>query len=193
MHMESILIDLDPSLEQTGGYALLSGTLDWTSYDVGGLDYDVVTPLNYNLTLSNTGDMLVLHGKLTGRVNGTCARCLKPASFQVDGEVEEFYLANDVDPEEFDLAEDEFERIPENGQLDATPALYAALVYETPQMLLCKPDCKGLCPHCGADLNEGDCGCQLDDDIDETNPFAVLKGMFDDQPEEGAGSSQDEG
>jgi uncharacterized protein len=42
---------------------------------------------------------------------------------------------------------------------------------------LCEEDCKGLCPTCGADLNEGPCACDSSDDIDPDNPFAVLRNL----------------
>lgn len=177
--MKSLMVELDPQLEQPGGYSWLEGVFDETSYEVGGMTFHVADELRYDLTLSNTGDMIVLRGRLQGKVEGTCARCLKPASFDLDAEVESFFLPPTTDPEQFDLAEDEFEPIPEDGRIDLAPALQASLVYETPQVLLCRPDCRGLCPQCGADLNEGDCGCAPPDDIDETNPFSVLRGMFD--------------
>ena len=50
-------------------------------------------------------------------------------------------------------------------------------MYATPFVILCKEDCKGLCPTCGADLNEGPCACDSSDDIDPDNPFAVLKNL----------------
>ena len=65
----------------------------------------------------------------------------------------------------------------EDGKFDAAGPIEAALVYATPFVILCKEDCKGLCPTCGADLNEGPCACDSSDDIDPDNPFAVLKNL----------------
>ena len=50
---------------------------------------------------------------------------------------------------------------------------------ETPFVVLCRPGCKGLCPVCGANLNEGDCGhaAQVERDRLATNPFAVLRDL----------------
>ena len=56
----------------------------------------------------------------------------------------------------------------------------AAIVFELPLVPLCDEDCKGLCPTCGANLNEGPCGCEKEqsDGPDEfelaKNPFAAL-------------------
>lgn len=65
--------------------------------------------------------------------------------------------------------------------IDLGDAISDAVVMDTPFVVLCQPDCKGLCPTCGANLNEGDCGCaeaaeQAWVDSDE-NPFAALKGL----------------
>lgn len=92
------------------------------------------------------------------------------------GAVEGYYLlepAEDIDGYE----DDEFEVIDADGSFDIAPAVIAALVYATPYVILCKEDCAGLCPRCGADLNEGPCSCGETDEIDPFNPFAVLKDL----------------
>ena len=65
--------------------------------------------------------------------------------------------------------------------VDIDDLLESAFILGMDTIILCREDCKGLCPRCGADLNEGDCGCgkesdprlavleQLLDDIDQTN------------------------
>ena len=44
--------------------------------------------------------------------------------------------------------------------LDITDDIRGEIILEYPLRLLCKQDCKGLCPRCGKNLNEGDCGCK---------------------------------
>ena len=48
-----------------------------------------------------------------------------------------------------------------NGMLDVTELSAEDIILEIPVLLLCKSGCKGLCQKCGADLNEGDCGCAV--------------------------------
>ena len=55
------------------------------------------------------------------------------------------------------------------------PLIVAALLLEVPLVPLCDDDCKGLCPQCGANLNEGPCGCSRDEADVEASPFAALK------------------
>ena len=58
-------------------------------------------------------------------------------------------------------------RNPENGyryysDLDLDELLTEDLLLDVPSKFLCSPDCKGLCPSCGKNLNHGDCDCQQD-------------------------------
>ena len=56
------------------------------------------------------------------------------------------------------------------------PLIQAALLVDLPLVPLCVDDCKGLCPRCGANLNEGSCACDsVDEQPFKENPFAVLK------------------
>ena len=93
---------------------------------------------------------------------------------------EEPEIRDDSDEDEID-----YYLVGPNDDIDLTEALFSTLLFETPYVVLCKPDCKGLCPHCGANLNEGDCGCtervEQERAVSPDNPFAVLSQLkFDD-------------
>ena len=60
-----------------------------------------------------------------------------------------------------DRTDDEIIEIP-NMQLDAGELCTDEIVLYLPMKHLCKEDCKGVCPECGKDLNEGVCGCKTD-------------------------------
>src|ERR687885_9624 len=62
----------------------------------------------------------------------------------------------------------------QNGVLADAMREYALL--EVPMLPLCKPDCKGLCPECGTNLNDETCDCQIDQDDER---LAVLKQLLD--------------
>ena len=63
----------------------------------------------------------------------------------------------------------------EGDTLDIDELLETAFILDMPAKFLCRSDCRGLCPRCGKDLNEGDCGCKP-----ETDPrFAVLEQLLD--------------
>lgn len=104
-------------------------------------------------TMSNAGDVLLLQAALTARVQRVCDRCLKSFTGVVRAEViEKFYPASAEH-----IENDAF--VYDSDVIDITEPLREGLLLAEPMQALCKPDCRGLCPVCGADLNDGDCGC----------------------------------
>ncbi|MDB4905687.1 MAG: hypothetical protein JWO05_471 [Gemmatimonadetes bacterium] len=102
-------------------------------------------------------DRYYWHGTLTGMVTIPCRRCLTPTSEAVESEfhfilVEDGTEGADDDPDVFVIPAGAHEA-------DLAPIVREQWVLDAPQFLLCREDCKGLCPTCGADLNAGDCGC----------------------------------
>ena len=67
--------------------------------------------------------------------------------------------------------------MPEDGHIDLQPLIREYALLEVPINPICKPDCKGLCPVCGEDLNQVDCGHK---DIARESPFSALKDLLED-------------
>jgi uncharacterized protein len=87
---------------------------------------------------------------------GECRRCLKEVGGTLECEVREVYRRR---PPGEPPGQDE-ETYPLAGEmLDLRPLVRDALLLELPMAPLCREDCAGLCPTCGADLSEGPCGC----------------------------------
>lgn len=179
--MQQIIVSIEPDLVEPASTRSLNGTLDAASYQVGGMQLETPEGIRYELQLANTGEGIVLSGDASCHAVTPCARCLEPAEVEVSGPVEGYYLLEEADEAE-GFEADEFEVVSPDGSFDITPAIIAALVHATPYVILCQDDCKGLCPKCGANLNEGSCACDQDDDIDPLNPFAALKNLsFEDE------------
>lgn len=103
--------------------------------------------------ISNTGDVLLLQAVMTAQVQRTCGRCLKEFTGITRAEVvEKFYPASAEH-----IENDAF--VYDSDVIDITEPLREGLLLAEPMQALCKPDCRGLCPVCGADLSDGDCGC----------------------------------
>ena len=135
--------------------------------------YDFAEPLAWQVDVTNTGDALLVTGTVEGEAKTSCARCVDEFSFPVTGEVEGYFLigADREAPEDMD--DDEFDVLPDDNVIDLEP-----LLLEFPLVPLCDEECKGLCPTCGANLNDGPCGCAPAEDAGDDappNPFAVLK------------------
>lgn len=114
-----------------------------------------------------------------GVVDMPCIRCLNPSQQQIELHFrDEFHSKIEVNtgvalPEPPE--EDPF-YIDESHLVDLGEALREYALLELPMQPLCKADCKGLCPSCGADLNAGSCGCTTDEGDDR---FDVLKSLLE--------------
>jgi len=112
------------------------------------------------------GHVVRLTGKLTSTVQIDCARCLSPAPVSVDESFDLFYIPS-VDPaalkEERELGEEDLMvGFYQGDQIDLDDVVREQIELALPMARLCSDDCRGLCPECGANLNEGQCGCAPD-------------------------------
>jgi uncharacterized protein len=100
-------------------------------------------------------------GRIEGTVTGSCRRCLVNLSAPVREDVH-FIFAETDDAEAEDP--DVFALPAGARQIDLRPAIREQWLLSAPTFALCREDCKGLCPRCGADLNVGACSCEPDVD-----------------------------
>lgn len=191
--MGPIIIKVDERLEGAGAVLPVAGHVDESGYTLGDHDFRLPDGIDYDLVLTNAGEGILASGMVRAHVLGTCDRCLEDAEFDIASEVDEYFLFEA--PEEEDLSDDEdevdFSLVSDDDTIDLAGPIMAAIVMETPFVVLCREDCKGLCPHCGANLNEGDCGCaeKMASVAAATGPFAALAGLKLD--EESGDSAQD--
>ncbi|MDO5118578.1 MAG: DUF177 domain-containing protein [Coriobacteriales bacterium] len=184
--MKQVIQVLDERLANAGDTLPVVGHLDEPSYCLGNHDFTLPQGIDYDLMLTNAGEGILATGILRAHVEGICDRCLDPAEFDVAGEVDEYYLFEE--PDEAVYAEDDddeldYSLVNDDHTVDLTEALFSALLMETPYVVLCREDCKGLCPVCGANLNEEDCGhaAQVEREREASrlaaSPFAALKDL----------------
>lgn len=155
--------------------------------DTPGIQFS--EPLSINAEYSVTGSGIRVFGWLRAVVDTECTRCLGNIDFSIAHQFDEMFEKADVgtgergreaavfDAETGETPEGNYAFMGETLSLDKL--VYDAIMLEIPPKLLCSEDCKGLCQKCGANLNEVDCGCNLNDGVDESNPFAKLKNLFD--------------
>ena len=96
-------------------------------------------------------DKAYVGGELTFRIAAECSRCLKPAYKTIVVKFDEEFCPAPSD------REDVF--VYDRDMIDLRPMADQLILTNMPYAIYCKDDCKGLCPTCGKDLNEGDCGC----------------------------------
>lgn len=136
-------------LRQPGLHRELAVDLTPTELEVA--DDRLIGPVEVALAADSTVDGIVVSGTVGVRWSDECRRCLATLERHEAVEVEELYQDEVVDDDAFELGRD---------ALDLTPTVRDAvvLVLDDPPVL-CRDDCAGLCPVCGADRNETPCGC----------------------------------
>ena len=152
-----MLIDLRKLLSGTEDELTVSACLDMDKFDDGLNSYEIVSKEPFELKIVKVGKSK-LHIICSGSVdmNIPCDRCLKPVLTSVS-----FDIDKDIDMQETSgEIEDEEEKDYIDGyNLDVDKLVFGEILLLIPGKTLCKEDCKGLCLRCGANLNEGECGC----------------------------------
>jgi uncharacterized protein len=128
--------------------------------------------LDVRVRAQQAGEDVVVRGRFDGTLETECRRCLTPLVVVVEGELSLLYVpagAGELDDDGYEL--------PARGRaLDLRQAVREHVMLAAPQYAVCRADCRGLCPRCGKNLNEGPCGC-TDDEADERwAPLRRLRG-----------------
>lgn len=113
-------------------------------------------PIALDMEIEFTGSSYLLSGQVETAVQMQCSRCLADMVLPLRGN----FCWNLVENEhraEFADTEDVLPLI--NDEADITEAVYEALLIALPVAAVCSPECKGLCPSCGRDLNRETCQC----------------------------------
>ncbi len=136
-------------------------------------------PLTGHVQFLHTPDGVLVTGRLTTVFGTECARCLTPVQQTLDFELEEEFKATvevltgapiAVDPDE-----DPALLIDAQHILDLAEVVRQELWLSQDLAPVCRPDCQGLCPSCGKDLNTGPCHCAVDE-VDTR--WAVLRHLL---------------
>jgi len=118
-------------------------------------------PLVGRIEMVRTADGILVRGELTTAVELECDRCLEPFIQRVEFEIEEeFQPAIDMSSGAQLPCGEEETRIDEHHILDLTEVIRQSIVLALPMHPVCRPECLGLCDHCGQNLNEGPCDCK---------------------------------
>src|SRR4029450_3343312 len=103
-------------------------------------------------------------GRRAGEGGLRCSRCLEPFVLPIDQELDLFYLAHekgqDEEEDEVELSDRDVVVASYRGdRLDLGDVIREQLFLAVPLARACREDCKGLCPRCGANRNQQECGC----------------------------------
>jgi uncharacterized protein len=119
-------------------------------------DLATAGPVRGSVRLATTGRGILARGHLTTALPETCSRCLSPVTSPVEVDIEEEALPSiDIDtglPVDTQ-GEPDVLRLDDHHELDLSEAVREAISLAEPIVVLCRPDCRGLCLTCGSDLN----------------------------------------
>jgi uncharacterized protein len=132
------------------------------------------------------GKRVLVDGSVKISVALKCGRCLKEALLPLDIAFKEEYIpAEDIIGEsEQELSDRDLDLgFYSNDELDIKEIVKEQVLLSVPMKPLCRDDCRGLCPVCGKDLNEGACKCRKEEIDPRLAPLAKFKEILKDRKE----------
>ena len=152
-----MILDVTSVLHTPGGRLPFQFSMDLSDLEFGGR-YPVSRPVAVEGEVRNSADVLTLTLTASTTLDAVCDRCGKAFS-QEKAVPYSCMLAEELQNEDSDDIV-----LLEAGKVDAGELARTAFVLGMDTKTLCSEDCKGLCPRCGANLNDGPCGCQKEPD-----------------------------
>ncbi len=152
------------------------GTIDFHSEEFQQID-----PLEVRATAELAGDQIRIYGELRTRLEIPCARCLDPVTEEIHREFDLYYrpLKTVANQDVVRLDDEEAEV----GFYDGDGIFLADILAEQvnlaiPMKVICRSDCRGLCAHCGVNLNHEECHCQTRSADPRLAPLARVKQVW---------------
>ena len=139
-----MLIDISKIKSSTGDVLVIDTALDISELDPAFSDVKVEGKIK------NIAGVLTIKAVISGTYTAVCDRCMEEASLKLEAKLDTIFDINEAKDDSLTL---------ENGKIDLVRTAYDALSLEIPMVILCKEDCKGICPHCGKNLNLEECDC----------------------------------
>lgn len=171
-----MLVNLSDALTLQGKTVQLEVQTELDRFEGVYGSFDITGKNPVSLTAQNTG---AGEAKVEGKVRLTfatqCDRCLTEVPTVLDIEFERIVTSPDAGTEDEDSRQ-----FMEGYQLDVDALVQNEILVNWPVKILCKEDCRGICPKCGQNLNMGECGC---DTFVPDPRMAVLKDIFESNKE----------
>ncbi len=151
----------------------------------GQIDFDSKLKQSSNLHAEGSAQLLNqslgeirVTGDLTVAIEGTCDRCVEPAAYSVENHFDLIYMpaeeAASGGEEEIDEAAVEVGYYQGSG-LELNDVLREVVLLALPMRLVCRDDCKGICPVCGQNRNQVECLCEQKPADDRWNKLKLLR------------------
>ena len=141
-----------------------------------------LAPLKAALRAQKIGAIVELEGNISTAIRLDCGRCLQSFEMPLESNFALAYSQKEPAPEQSSSSHEELELTAEDmgliyyqgEEINLKNEIQEQVVLAFPLRAICRPDCRGLCPRCGADLNTGNCNC---DRSPPAGKFDALKGL----------------
>lgn len=143
-----MLLDLEPIFNQEGASLPLDLNFEISDDLIG-------SPVHLKGLVQNRTGIVRIDAAASYTCSAQCARCNKKILRKIEVPIRHILVPRSENEEE----EDDY-IVLEDLQLDPEALASEDIFLEMPSRFLCREDCRGLCPVCGSDLNERDCGCR---------------------------------
>lgn len=155
------------------------GAISTVSFEAAPDAFDealgLIDPVVGEARLLRTNRGILTDMRLKTRARLPCSRCLVDVTIPISGRAtDEFFPVVDLRtgaPVTIDEESDGFP-LTESHELDFAEPARQVMYLEMPMQPLCTPECAGLCPRCGQNLNHGRCGCRVDAADARLSPLA---------------------
>jgi len=137
-----------------------------------GFAFDGPVRIRLRATEAGSGEVVV-RGDVEARIAQECRRCLEPVVGTLAQEITMVFLSSDTPGVEEDGDARVFDA--HAPELDLSGPVREEVVLAIDPYVVCDPECKGLCPRCGANLNTEGCGCSFDEPDPRWDALRALK------------------
>ena len=144
--------------------------------EISGETFEFITPLHVTGSIMYTGEDFITKGEIGLSYRTECDRCMIELqnTLEIDFSEEFAKTEDESHPDRYLFSQNE---------IDLMPMVMDNIALMMPMKHLCDVGCKGLCPVCGGNLNEKDCGCFEEEKL-KNSPFAEIQDLnFDDDGE----------
>lgn len=168
-----MLVNLSDVLTSEGKQVHQEAELEMTGFENRMGKYELLEKSPVSFTFTNIGNgKAKVEGSVSLKFRAECDRCLTEVPVTLNLTFERLVASPDVTTEEEEIDDLSFM---EGYHLNVETFVYNEILGNWPAKILCREDCKGICPVCGQNLNMGDCGC---DTFVPDPRMAVLQDIF---------------
>lgn len=147
-------VDVSQIIEKPEEKMAISDAIEMEPMKVSGEAVIIEDEVSFEVWLSNVGLGILIEGESQGKAKMVCSRCLDDFLYEMEGKISDLYIFEEPSQEE-DVEEKVYHVV--GSRIDIYPPIRDSVGLALPLRPLDKPDCRGLCPVCGTNLNYETC------------------------------------